>query len=190
MSHSNEHLFPDAGSKGRGRTVVPRAAARAAAGTRGRCQRVAALTTGQVLRGTWFDRSAEHLARQRGETVLPSQFATTFDIKLTPLPCLQHMTEDQRQAECRRIVGEIQASAEAENREKGRQPLGVAAILAQDPHTKPASTDRSPAPFVHATDDSTEMEFRVRYRAFVDAFRAGAQRLRDRAHELVDMFPL
>jgi hypothetical protein len=34
------------------------------------------------------------------------------------------------------------------------------------------------------------MEFRVRYRAFVDAFRAGAQRLRDRARELADMFPL
>ena len=39
----------------------------------------------------------------------------------------------------------------------------------------------SPAPFVHATDDSTAIEFRVRYRAFVDAFRCGAQCLRDRA---------
>jgi hypothetical protein len=48
----------------------------------------------------------------------------------------------------------------------------------------------SPAPFVHATDDSTAIEFRVRYRAFVDAFRCGAQCLRDRARELADMFPL
>ena len=95
-----------------------------------------------------------------------------------------------RQAECRRIVGEIQARAEAENREKGRQPMGVAAILAQDPHSKPSSTDRSPAPFVHASEDSTEVEFRARYRAFVDAFRAGAQRLRERARELTDLFPL
>ncbi len=30
---------------------------------------------------TWFDRSAEFLARQRGETVFPSQFATTFDVR-------------------------------------------------------------------------------------------------------------
>ena len=149
-----------------------------------------ALTTGALLRGTWFDRSAEFKARQRGETVFPAQFATTFDVKLTPLPCLQHLTEDERQAHCRRVVGEIQAKAEAENREKGRQPMGVAAILAQDPHSKPASTDRSPAPFVHATYDSTEVEFRAAYRAFVDAFRAGARRLRDRARELVDMFPL
>jgi hypothetical protein len=67
--------------------------------------------------------------------------------------------------------------------------MGVAAILAQDPHSKPASTDRSPAPFVHASDDSTEMEFRAAYRAFVDAFRTGAARLRERARELSDMFP-
>jgi hypothetical protein len=151
---------------------------------------ISALTAGEILRGTWFDRSAEYFARQRGETVLVSQFATTFDIKLTPLPCLQHLTADQRQAECRRVVGEIQASAEAANREKGRQPMGVAAILAQHPHSKPATTDRSPAPFVHASDDSTELEFRARYRAFVDAFRAGAQRLRERAHEIREMFPI
>ena len=68
--------------------------------------------------------------------------------------------------------------------------MGVAAILAQAPHSKPSGTDRSPAPFVHASDDSTEMDFRARYRAFVDAFRAGAQRLRERACELADMFPL
>jgi hypothetical protein len=151
---------------------------------------IAALTTGEILRGTWFDRSAEFLARQRGETVLPAQFATTFDVNLTPLPCLQHLTSDQRQSEFRHMVGEIQAKAEAENNEKGRRPMGVAAILAQDPHTKPATTARSPAPFVHATDDLTEMEFRVRYRAFADAFRAEALRLRDRALEIREMFPL
>jgi hypothetical protein len=151
---------------------------------------VAALTTGALLRGTWFDRSAEYIARQRGESMLPSQFATTFDVKLTPLPCLLHLTADQRQAECRRIVKEIQAAAEAENKAKGREPMGVIAILAQDPHSRPATTDRSPAPFVHASDEKTELDFRAQYRAFVDAFRAGAQRLGDRAHELADLFPL
>jgi hypothetical protein len=151
---------------------------------------IAALTTGALLRGSWFDRSKEFLARQRGEQTLPMQFATTFDIKLTPLPCLLDITEDQRHAHYRRVVGEIQTKAEADNKEKGRTPMTVEAILAQDPHSKPATTDRSPAPFVHASDDDTEMMFRVAYRAFVDAFRAGALRLRDRAREIRDMFPL
>jgi hypothetical protein len=68
--------------------------------------------------------------------------------------------------------------------------MTVEQILAQDPHSKPASTDRSPAPFVHATDDSTEQEFRIAYRAFVDAFRAGVLRLRERAREVRDLFPI
>jgi len=153
-------------------------------------QCIAALTTGEILRGTWFDRSAEFVARQRGENVLQSRFATRFDIKLTPLPCHSHLTPDQRQAEYRRVDAEIQVAAAAENLAKKRKPMGVAAILAQDPHSRPASTDRSPAPFVHASDKETEVAFRGLYRAFVDAFRAGAQRLRERASALADLFPL
>jgi hypothetical protein len=151
---------------------------------------IAALTKGELLRGTWFDRGKEYVARQRGETVFPLQFATTFDVKLTPLPCLRHLTEDQRQAEIRRMVDEIRAKAGADNKEKGRAPMAIEQILGQDPHSKPASTDRSPAPLVHATDDSTEQTFRIAYRAFVDAFRAGVMRLRDRAREIREMFPL
>jgi hypothetical protein len=151
---------------------------------------IAALTRGELLRGTWFDRSKESLARQRGETVFPAQFATTFDVTLGPLPCLQHHTTDQRQAEIRRMVDEIKAQAAVENKEKGRTPMTVEQILAQDPHSKPASTDRSPAPFVHATHDSTEQEYRVAYRSFVDAYRAGALRLRERDREIRELFPL
>jgi len=58
------------------------------------------------------------------------------------------------------------------------------------PYGRPATTDRSPAPFVHASDEKTELEFRAQYRTFVDAVRAGAERLRDRARELAEMFPL
>ncbi len=151
---------------------------------------VAALTKGDLLRGTWFDRSKEYLARQRGETVFPLQFATTFDVCLTPMPCWQHLTADQRQAEIRRMVAEIKARAAEERKEKGGEPMTVEQILAQDPHSRPASIDRSPAPFVHATDDSTERSFRVAYRAFFDAFRTGVLRMCGRAREIMDLFPL
>lgn len=145
---------------------------------------------GGSLRGTWFDRSAEFMARQRGENVLPTRFDTRYDIKLTPLPCHSHLSPDRRQAEYRRTVAEIQAIAEAENLAKNRKPMGVAAMLTQDPHSRPSSTDRSPAPFVHASDEETEVPFRSQYRAFVDAFRAGAQRLREHARALADLLPL
>jgi len=101
-----------------------------------------------------------------------------------------HLPEDQRQAEIRRMVKEIEAAACAENQAKGRQPLGVAAILAQDPHSRPASTDRSPAPFVHASDEQTELDFRAKYRDFVNAFRTGAIHIREPGQKLVaELFP-
>ena len=77
-------------------------------------------------------------------------------------------------------------------REQGQGPgaHGRTAILGQDPHSRPATTDRSPAPFVHASDERTELDFRAQYRAFVDAFRAGVQRLRERASELADLSSL
>lgn len=134
--------------------------------------------------------SAEFVARQRGDTVLPTQFSKSYNITLSPLPCHSHMSPDQRQAEYRRIVAEIQAAAEEENLTRNRKPMGVEAILAQDPHSGPDSTDRSPAPFVHASDEETEGAFRDQYRAFVDAFRAGVQRSRERARALADLFPL
>jgi hypothetical protein len=46
--------------------------------------------------------------------------------------------------------------------------MGVAAILAQNPHRRPATTDRSPAPFVHASNEQTDLDFRAQCRAFVD----------------------
>ena len=153
-------------------------------------QCIEALTVGALLGGIWFDRSAEFVARQRGENVLPNQFATRFDIKLTPLSCHSHLTPHQRQAEYRHWDAEIQTAAAAENLAKNRNPMGVAAILAQDPHSRPASTDRSPAPFVHASDEDTEIAFRSQYRTFVDAFRSGSQRLLDGARALADLFPL
>ena len=153
-------------------------------------QCIAALTAGERLRGTWFNRSAEFLARQRGENILPNQFASRYDIRLTPLPCHSHLSPDQRQAELRRVVKEIQAAAEAENVAKNRRPMGVKTILAQNPHSRPASTDRSPAPFVHASNHDAELMFRSQYHAFLDAFRAGAERLREHARALADILPL
>ena len=98
---------------------------------------VAALTTGALLRGKWFDRSKEFVARQRGEHTLPMQFATTFDVKLTPLSCLLNLTEDERQARYRRVLDEIQTKAEADNKEKGRTPMTVEATLIPDLYKYP-----------------------------------------------------
>jgi hypothetical protein len=150
---------------------------------------IAALTHDDLLRGTWHDRSAECRARAAGKNVKPGEFATTYDIKLTPLPCLLDMTEDQRQAHYRRVVGEVDAATEAANKEKGRTPMGVQAVLDQDPHHRPDAPSRSPAPLVHAHDDEKRDEYLTAYRQFVTNFRAGVERLKARAKEITDLFP-
>jgi len=76
----------------------------------------------------------------------PGSSPPATNVKLTQLPCLQHLTRSQHQAEIRRMVKDIEEQAKAVNLAKGRTPMGVAAILKQDPHSRPATTDRSPAP--------------------------------------------
>jgi hypothetical protein len=150
---------------------------------------IAALTHGDLLRGTWHDRSAEYRARAAGKDVKPGEFTTTYDIKLTPLPCMLDLTEDQRQTHYRRVVREIDAAAAAANKEKGRSPMGVQAILDQDPHHRPDAPDRSPAPLVHAQDDDKRDEYLHAYRVFVINFRAGAEAMKAKAKLLTDLFP-
>ena len=150
---------------------------------------IAALTHRDPLRGTWFDRSAEYRARAAGKDVKPGEFATTYDIQLTPLPCMLDMTEDQRQAHYRRVVREIDVAAEAANKEKGRTPMGVQAILDQEPHHRPAAPDRSPAPLVHAHDDEKRDGYLAAYRVFVANFRAGVDSLKAKARQITELFP-
>jgi hypothetical protein len=150
---------------------------------------IAALTRGDIIRGTWHDRTAEYRARAAGKDVKPGEFATSFDVKLTPLPCVRDMTADQQQAYYRRVVREIDAAACAANREKGRMPLGVDKILAQDPHYRPDAPDRSPAPLVHAYDDEKRDDYLHGYRVFVINFRAGVDRLKAMAQQIIEVFP-
>ena len=65
-----------------------------------------------------------------------------------------------------------------EREKKGIEPLGVAAILEQDPETRPVHLDRSPAPFVHAATKRVRKELREAYGWFLAAFREAADKLR------------
>jgi hypothetical protein len=150
---------------------------------------IAALTHGDPLRGTWHDRSAEYRARAAGKKIKLGEFATKFDITLTPLPCLRVMTTAQQQCHYRRVVREINAAACTVNRDKGRSPLGVEKILAQNPHHRPSAPDRSPAPLVHAHDHEKGDEYLNAYRAFVINFRAGVDSMLAKAKRLLEWFP-
>jgi hypothetical protein len=139
---------------------------------------VEALTTGKTLEGWWFDRTREYLARRRGESFSHYQYATRETLEIAPLPCWRHLTPEKRQELAAALVAEIEAEAANHNQRSGRRPLGPAAILAQNPESRPLKTKRSPAPAVHAASRVVRRALRNAYFLFVAAYRSAAEKLR------------
>jgi putative transposase len=142
------------------------------------CSSAAALTTGAKLLGTWHDRAGEYRARRRGGEIRRAEFQTIYPVTLSPLPCWRHLEAAEHRKACAELVAAIEATAAAERASGGRLPVGVTRILAANPHDLPASSDRSPAPLVHASSALVRRAFKAAYAAFVGAFRAAADALR------------
>src|SRR3954471_24829866 len=139
---------------------------------------VRALLEGEILEGLWFDRTQEYLARRRGEKFDLLQYATREVLELDPLPCWKHLTEEQRRARAAALVEDIESEVAARRKKTGIKPLGVAAVLAQNPLRKPKKTKKSPAPAFHAASKAVRRELRDAYALFVAAYRAAAEKLR------------
>ena len=139
---------------------------------------VRALTSGKGLIGTRFDRSAEYYARRRGERVAHGQFATQYQVHLSQLPCWQDLSAARHRAACADIASHIEAETRAERLDSGQSCVAMERLMSLDPHARPDSSARSPAPLVHASSPSVRNAFRRAFAAFVDAYRAAAKRLR------------
>jgi hypothetical protein len=67
---------------------------------------------------------------------------------------------------------------EAENSRQGMPSLGTEAVLAQDPHSRPQRSKKSPAPRFHAWSREARRALYEAYGLFVGAFRDAAEKLR------------
>ncbi|HET9227041.1 MAG TPA: hypothetical protein VFR31_10260 [Thermoanaerobaculia bacterium] len=101
------------------------------------------------------------------------------ELKLSQLPCWAHLTPEQYRARIAELVEEVEAEARADREAKGIEPLGVEAILRQDPHTRPNETKKSPAPAFHAATKKARKRFWEEYSAFAAAFREAAEKLKE-----------
>ena len=79
-----------------------------------------------------------------------SDFETHYVTQMAPLPCWSHLPAEEYRQRCREMIAEIERETAALNARLGRSVLGMGRILSQDPHGKPRSTSKSPAPMVHA----------------------------------------
>ncbi len=143
------------------------------------------LLTGKPCDGVWFDRRQQWLAWLRGEDHAQNAFATPHTLTLAPLPCWRHLPAEVRQQRVAEMVSTIEEQAAARHRAEGGKPLGIAAILRQDPHHHPLKLDRSPAVLFHTASKQMRAEMRASYVSFVAAFRAAAERLRSGCRDVV-----
>ena len=134
-----------------------------------------ALVEGKTLQGVWFDRTAEYYARRRGGKFDKYAFAQTYEVPLSPLPCWEHLTEQQRQARVAELVADIEQEARANNRALGRKPLGRDRVLSQDPHGTPKDSKHSPRPLCHAATKAARKACIQAIRAVQVTYRAAAK---------------
>ncbi|RME26578.1 MAG: hypothetical protein D6806_06010, partial [Deltaproteobacteria bacterium] len=106
---------------------------------------VGALTRGKKLRGVWYDRSLQYEAERAGRKEPEASYATSYDVELSPLPCLEHLEEAQRRAVFRGMVREIELETRKMQR-GGRRVAGRKVVLSQRPHDRPEKPARRPRP--------------------------------------------
>jgi len=138
----------------------------------------AALLQGKSLKGHWIDRTQQYAARNRGEDASDERFAVEETVTLSPLPCWAHLSSERYRERIEALVEEVEAEAALARRRSGSRVLGVKAILAQDPQTRPDRLAHSPAPRVHAATKAARKMFYEIYAEFVNAFRIASEALR------------
>lgn len=125
--------------------------------------------------GAWIDRDAETRARRRAQPADTTHFTTHYSIDLAALPCWADCSVAVQRARVLQLIQEVVDDA---RRTRCAPPLGVRALLEQDPQAWPVAPASSPAPACHATEHRTRLAFRLAYRWFCDAFRAVARAVR------------
>lgn len=149
---------------------------------------VHAITRGERLSGSWLDRVAAGKASRRRADYAERDHVTTYDVKLSRLPCWQDLSEE----DYRRTVTEMVEDIEAETRKKyppNKNPvLGAKAVLRMHPHHRPDELPKSPAPLCHTTDPKKREQYRARYKSFASSFRDAAERVANGIRGVV--FPL
>jgi hypothetical protein len=137
-----------------------------------------ALVRGEDPTGTWFDRTQEYAARNRGESFDRLKYASPETLHLSPLPCWRHLPPEVWRARALHLIHEIEAETAIRSKQTGSQPLGSSAILGRHPHDRPKHSKKSPAPLFHAASAKVRRELWEAYRRFVAVFRDAAEKLR------------
>jgi REP element-mobilizing transposase RayT len=138
----------------------------------------AALLDGEVLTGIWYDRTALYEARRRGERVRLADFATEETIELTPLPCWQHLEEEDVRERIEQLVAEIELEHHLDRKVRKVSVPGARAVRRRRPHDRPKTLKRGPAPRFHTATKQAWLALREGVQQFAESFRDAAEQLK------------
>jgi hypothetical protein len=133
------------------------------------------IVDGESLSGHWYDRTQECLAH-RQENADPHKHATST-VTLSPLPCWKNLSPEAYRQCVANLASEIEEDAATARRRTGIEPLGVAAILGQEPTNRPKRLKNSPAPLFHAASQVVHHYLYEGFSWFVAAYRTAAEKL-------------
>jgi hypothetical protein len=136
------------------------------------------IADGEPLTGTWFDRTQQYLARRKGEEIDRLCYAIPETVIFSPLPCWKHLSPGAYRERVEDLATDIEEDAAKARKRTGAEPLGTAAILAQDPVSRPQRLKKSPAPLFHAASKAARQVFYEGFALFVAAYRTAAEKLR------------
>ena len=138
-----------------------------------------------VRPANWFNwsRRARMRVSQRTDR-LDSRLAEPELLEVHPLPGWEQLGEQERVERVRAVVADIERKAGKEH----PTPLGVAAVLAQQPYKRTIRPKRGPAPLCHTSDPKLRAVFREAYVDFVHAARRGAKKARERVVALIPRY--
>ena len=139
---------------------------------------VEAVTRGKTLKGVWYDRTKQYEAARSGLEVSSRDFATEYEVELSPLPCFSSLSEGQQRAQYRAMVRDIEKLTREQVVKAGRRVMGATRVLLEDPHKRPRKIKKSPAPLCHCSDPEMWKRYRDDYRWFASEYRAASRRLR------------
>ena len=139
---------------------------------------VDAVTKGKKLIGVWYDRTKQYEARRAGMDFRPGEFATKYEVNLSPLPCFSDLSEKEQRTRYRVLVADIERETKRKFAQGGRRVLGAKKVLDQHPHRRPKKLKKKPAPLFHCADTEKWIKYRDDYRWFVQEYRVASRKLR------------
>jgi hypothetical protein len=147
-----------------------------------------ALVHGEALEGFWFNRSKEWAARNRGLDVGYYDFATEYQVHLSPLPAFRDSSPEEYRQTVADLIGEIEE--EGRKKREGDPVAGVEAVLSQDPYQVPTRRPkRSARPVFHFHSQEAKESLWGELKAFMEEYRSAADALQAGEMEAIDRFP-